>query len=249
MTELFPGTPSDALPDVLATGRNLITTLYVSMSGRHPEGRDADYLRWHTFDHRPEQYRLAELRASLRLVSTPECRAARAASAGHYDGVDHVMTYFFADAAGLNGFLDLGKALGNGGRMPYLLPMVERAVYGFDGAMAAPRIKAGADVLPWWPAKGVYLLIERGRAPAAALVDVDGVAGAWWGNAQPLEPPTVSTPNTGLTITYCLLDGAPAETAERLRPVLEKRWAAGVVPLFAAPFCVLDPYELNRYLP
>jgi hypothetical protein len=250
MTDAFPGTPSDELPEVLATGRTDIAILYVSMSRRHPEGRDAEYLKWHSFDHRPEQYRLAKVRSSLRLVSTPACRAARAASDSHYDGVDHVMTYFFADVAGLKEFIDLAGALGNGGRIPYLLPMVERAVYRFDRAVAASRIKIGADVLPWWPAKGAYLLIERGQASASELVEVPGVGGAWWGGALPLEAPTVSTPTTGLNITYCLFDGEPVETADRLRPFLDRRWAAsGVQPLFAAPFHVLDPYQLDRFLP
>ena len=49
MTQL-PGTPSDEVSEVLATGRGGITTLFVSMATRHPEGTDADYLRWHTLD-------------------------------------------------------------------------------------------------------------------------------------------------------------------------------------------------------
>ena len=56
----LPGTPSDEVEDVLAAGRGDITTLFVSMATRHPEGTDADYLRWHTLDHRPEQHRLSE---------------------------------------------------------------------------------------------------------------------------------------------------------------------------------------------
>ena len=36
---------------------------------------------------------------------------------------------------------------------------------------------AGADVIPWRPATGVYLLIEDGHSPADALVEVPGVAG------------------------------------------------------------------------
>jgi hypothetical protein len=55
------------------------------MARRHPEGRDAEYLRWHTLDHRPEQHRIAGVRASLRLVSTPACRAARAYSDERFD--------------------------------------------------------------------------------------------------------------------------------------------------------------------
>jgi hypothetical protein len=244
------GTPSDDAPDVLSTGRSDITTVYVSMSGRHPEGRDRDYVEWHCFDHRPEQYRLASLRSSLRVVSTPACRAARAASHARYDSVDHLMTYLFADLAGLEPFGALAVALADAGRTPYLLPVVERAVYGFAGAIAAPRIKIGADVLPWWPARGVYLLIEQGQAPAAQLVEVPGVAGAWWGPGVPMDPPYATADSTGLWITYCCLDDDPVDAAERLRPILEKRWSQGrVVPLLAAPFHAVLPHDLGRYLP
>jgi len=107
----LPGTPSDEIDGVLATGRGDVTTLFVSMAIRHPDGKDAEYLQWHTLDHRPEQHRLSAVRASLRLVSTPACRAARAASPDPHDGIDHVMTYFFTDPDGMEGFLALAKAL------------------------------------------------------------------------------------------------------------------------------------------
>jgi hypothetical protein len=64
----LPGKPSDEIDDVLATGRGDITTLFVSMATRHPGGADAEYLRWHTLDHRPEQHRLSAVRVSVRLV-------------------------------------------------------------------------------------------------------------------------------------------------------------------------------------
>lgn len=250
MTDITPGIASDNLPEVLATGRSGVNAIFASMSTRHPEGRDADFLAWHALDHRPEQHRLAKLRASLRLTSTPACRGARAASTDRYDAVDHVMTYLFADVGGLQEFVDLGSALMNGGRMPYLLPSVERTVYGNDGQLAAPRIKAGADVLPWWPAKGVYLLIEQGKKAANELVEVPGVGGAWWGAGLSLQQPFATTSNAGLQITYCFLDGQPVETAERLRPVLAKRWAdRSLQPLLAAPFHVFNPFEPDRFLP
>ena len=81
----LPGTPSDEVTEILATGSGDITTMFVSMATRHPEGTDAEYLRWHTLDHRPEQHRLSAVRASLRLVSTPACRAARAVSTSRFD--------------------------------------------------------------------------------------------------------------------------------------------------------------------
>jgi hypothetical protein len=247
---ILAGTPSDDAPAIVATGSADITTLFVSMSARHPEGRDADYLAWHSLDHRPEQHRLAALRASLRLVSTPACRAARAVTHDRFDATDHLMTYLFKDTHGLTGFGELSTALAQAGRVPYLLPVVERSVYRLDGKLAASRIKAGADVLPWWPAKGVYVVIERGDQSPAALIDTPGVAGIWWAGSSAMGAQYATAPNDGLQISYCFLDENPADTGRRLRPVLEERWARGAVePLFAAPFHTLVPHEWERFVP
>lgn len=244
----LPGTPSDQVAEVLAAGRGEITTLFVSMATRHPEGLDAEYLRWHTLDHRPEQHRLAAVRASLRLVSTPACRSARAVG-GPLDRVDHVMTYFFTDRAGLRGFNDLSAALGAAGRKLPLLPPVERGVYEVQTKTAAPRVKVGSDVLPWLPVRGVFLLVERGSATTDPLVEVDGVAGVWSAVSRVADASLASAPG-GQSITYCFLDDDPVDTAERLSPVLSARWdRAAVEPLFAAPFFAVIPYEWDRYVP
>jgi hypothetical protein len=241
------GTRSDAEDAVLATGRSDIGGMFVSMAARDPDGRDADYLWWHCFDHRPEQYRLAAIRSSLRLVSTPECRAARAASTERYDATDHVMTYFFAELE-LGPFAALGAALGGAGRMRSL-PSVEFATYGVDGAATAARVKIGADVLPWWPASGVYVLLERGAGAPEALVDVDGVGGAMWGTAVTVDG-GLSNAEAGTKLAYLFLDDDPVAVAERLRPLLEKRWAdSGAEPLFAAPFHVVLAHDVTRHLP
>ncbi|HEY7107359.1 MAG TPA: hypothetical protein VH986_13205 [Acidimicrobiia bacterium] len=255
MSELV-GTPSDDVPEVLSVGRCVVTHLFVSMSARDPDGRDVDYLRWHTFDHRPEQSRIDSIRGSLRLVSTPECRAARVVNDERYDAVDHVMTYFFADIHGLTPFNDLAIALGGAGRIPWLLPMVERGVYRLDGVAAAPRIKVGADVLPWSPLLGGYVVVERGAASPAHLVDVGGVAGVWWGGSEQVDPtePTADghpwSGADGLQITYCFLDEDPVTVADRMSPTLEQRWArGGVVPLLAAPFHAVAGFDYDHHLP
>jgi hypothetical protein len=246
---LLPGRPSDEVTDILATGNGDITTTFVSMARRHPDGTDAEYLQWHTLDHRPEQHRLSAVRASLRLVSTPACRAARAVRYEHLDPVDHVMTYFFTDAAGLDGFLTLSAALGGAGRKLRLLPPVERGVYGMQSRVAAARVKVGADVLPWWPARGVYLLLETHAALPAELLEVDGVAGIWSMASLEVGPELANAP-AGQQLTYCFLDQDPVATAARLRPVLEKRWAVtDIDPLFAAPFYPVVPHEWGRYVP
>jgi hypothetical protein len=38
------GEASDDCPEILATGRTDVTTIYTSLSKRHPDGLDADYL-------------------------------------------------------------------------------------------------------------------------------------------------------------------------------------------------------------
>lgn len=246
---LLPGTPSDEVAAVLAAGRGDITTMFISMATRHPDGTDAEYLRWHTLDHRPEQHRLTAVRASLRLVSTPQCRRARAFGNGRFDPVDHVMSYFFTDTSGLASFNDLSTALGGAGRKLTLLPPVERGVYTVAAKTAAPRVKVGADVLPWWPALGVYVLLETNAAAPPDLVDVEGVAGIWSATSLAVDASLASAP-AGQILSYCFLDDEPAATAERLRPVLEKRWNDGVItPLFAAPFHPVVPYEWDRYVP
>ena len=245
----LPGTPSDEVAEVLAAGRGEITTLFVSMATRHPDGTDADYLRWHTLDHRPEQHRLAAVRASLRLVSTPACRSARAVSNGPLDAVDHVMTYFFTDQAGLRGFNELSTALGDAGRKLPLLPPVERGVYEVQSKAAAPRVKVGSDVLPWVPVRGAFLLVERGSAPVVPLIEVEGVAGVWSGLSREVDA-NLASAQANQSITYCFLDDDPIAVAERLRPVLAARWAEpGIEPLFAAPFFAVVPYEWDRYVP
>ena len=160
------------------------------------------------------------------------------------------MTYLFSDVAGLSQFNELSIAIAQAGRTPRLLPLVERAVYRLNGTAAAPHIKVGADVLPWWPAKGVYILIERGEQSPSELIDVAGVGGVWWGGALPIGPPCSTSPDIGLQITYCFLDQDPARTAQALRPALDRRWNhASIEPLMAAPFHVVVPYEWDRFLP
>jgi len=243
------GTPSDDVDGILAAGRGDISTLFVSMATRHPEGLDAEYLRWHTLDHRPEQHRLSDVRASLRLVSTPECRAARLPGDGSLDAVDHVMTYFFRDPAGLATFNELSTALGDAGRKIALLPPVERGVYAVEHRAAAPSVKVGADVLPWWPVRGVYLLLERESCDARALLDVDGVIGVWSASTRAVDA-TLASAQPGQQLTYCFLDDDPVAVAHRLEPALTRRWAdARTRPLFAAPFHPVVPHEWDRHVP
>ncbi|HZQ30130.1 MAG TPA: hypothetical protein VFB19_00145, partial [Mycobacterium sp.] len=158
---------------------------------------------------------------------------------GHFDAIDHVMTYFFAGVEGLKGLNDLSDALGDAGRKVALLPPVQRGVFAVQDKIAAARVKVGADVLPWWPARGVYLLLEQGESAPHGLLDTPCVAGVWSADGK-----------DGQRITYCFLDDDPVLAADQLREPLEKRWrTSGVEPLLAAPFHLVVPYEWDRYVP
>lgn len=246
------GIPSDQVPDVRRHGASDIRVGVFSMSARLPGGGDARYLEWHGLDHLPEQHRIAGMHSGARWVSTPDCRAARSAEVAPYDGVDHVVAYLFADPVddGLDTFFALGADLRAAHRMPIRLPLVELAGYRLSGSVAAPRVLVGADVLPWRPCRGVYLLLEQG-APATFehLLDVPGVAGAWsYGGSSSLHPRLTGTDGKHLTVVY--LDDDPATVGERLAPVLSDRWSASdVVPMLAAPFVTVVPWAWDAHLP
>lgn len=241
------GTPSDEVDAILATGSPAITTLFVSMAERHPQGCDADYLRWHSLDHRPEQQRLASLQTSLRVVSTPDCRRNRAAHSAAFDAVDHAMLYFFSDPAGLESFGLLSTALRAAGRSPFILNPVQRGVYQVDSKHAAPRARVGSEVLPWVPVTGLYLLLEQGNLSAAELISVPGVRGIW--HTRAVDSGYSDAPVTQ-QLSCCFLDDDPVAVAQRLKPVLAERWQASqLTALLAAPFYAVVPYQWERYLP
>lgn len=124
------------------------------------------------------------------------------------------MTYFFTGPDALETFNALSDAL-PAGRRPLTLPGVEFGIYELAGKVAAPRAVSGADVLPWRPALGAFLLLERGAVPPGSLVDVDGVAGIWWFEGAAVDTP-ISVDRRGLQLSLGFLDDDPVEVAERM---------------------------------
>jgi hypothetical protein len=241
------GTPSDDVPAILEVGGADAELLVFGLTGPQPQGRDAEHIAWHTLDHRPEQFRIPGLRAATRLVSTPECRANRAASAGHYDAAAHATLYLFSPTAQLADFRALGRALWDAERFPLPSAPIEVGVYRAVGRASAPRVRVGADVLPWYPARGYYLILERAVMAPGDLVGLPGVAGAWWFRGEPSE---VFSDGTGLMLTVVFLDVPPAETGATLRAALAERWQSDAAePLLAAPFEAVVPHDWSRYLP
>src|SRR5436190_1209036 len=101
-----------------------VRLVVVSLSARSPDGADAAYLAWHGLDHLPEQYSIESLVHGQRWVSTPACRAARAAGDDALEATDHIVQYLFAEpvAPAIDRFFALGAELREAGRMPLRLP-------------------------------------------------------------------------------------------------------------------------------
>ena len=257
----FPGRASDTEAGILDAGRGSVTAAMLSMSARSETGQDADYIKWHQFDHAPEQFRIDGVRNSQRWVSTPACRAARRAQAAPFDRVDHVAQYLFAEPVPetVRAFMALGPALTAAGRQPLSVPRVQSGAFDVVDKRVNPRSTLGSSVLPWWPAGGVYLTIEPAAADGAEraaqadalarLVAIEGVAGAWRyvGAHRDLAP--LACRREQSVVVFYLYDD-PVSVADRLGAALEREWrTTGVEAQFAAPFHVVRPLEWDRHLP
>lgn len=221
----------------------------ISLSARSPDNSDAAYLEWHALDHLPEQYAIAGVVHGQRWASTRACRAESAARVEPLASTDHVVQYLFADPvdASLDRFFALGAELRHAGRMPRLLPPVELAGYELVACEAAPRALVRAEVLPWRPGRGAYLIIDeagRGGVPVDGLVDVPGVAGWWRFRGGDFHDRLTDT--TGRNLTVCYLDDDPASVAAGIAPRVAVS-TAGL--LLAAPFECVVPWQWDRSLP
>jgi hypothetical protein len=234
-----------------------------SLSGSSATGNDAPYLRWHALDHLPEQYQIPGVLWGQRWVSTPACRAARAAEQGRFREVEHVVQYLFGEPVhqALEDFAELGPRLAELGRFPERLPSVLVGPFHFLEGFASHAALVSAEVAPFRPNRGMYLIVERPADPARAdptelhwkreqiapLLELPGVAGLWLFAASPYYAHRRwDVGQHRVAIAY--LDDEPAKVAAALRPVVARRWAATPVePVLAAPFETLLPWQWERH--
>jgi len=245
---------------------NRVKLGFFSLSQRSTTGDDRPYLSWHQLDHMPEQYQLPGLVLGQRWASTPACRGARAAEAGSWADVEHVVCYLMGDPLDetLDEFLSLGRRLAEMGRFPHSLPSQYRGGLRLLETHASPRVLVGPEVVPFRPHQGVYLIVEEPtgdrrtwdgylqRSHAEVLPEVlavEGVAGAW----VFATTPAIRRPNFmegDYRMTLCYLDDEPAEVGARLDPLLRRAWAdAPSRPVLAGPFESMMRWDWDRFAP
>ena len=190
------------------------------------------YNEWHMLDHMPEQYPLDGIAYGQRWVSTPACRAARAASGERLDPIHYVTLYLMTDPVDrtLREFMELGKHLREVDRFHLHRRACLSGPFRFAAAAAAPRVLISSEAVPYRPNRGVYVQVDPGSAP----VDLDqlcarpGVAGAW------------TFADDERTITVSWLDDDPLVVAAHFPP-------PGGRTEFAGPFESITPWKWDWF--
>ena len=244
---------------------NRVKIGFFSLTHHSTTGDDRPYLRWHQLDHMPEQYQLPGMLLGQRWASTPRCRAVRAAEVGTWSSVEHVVLYLMGNPVDetLDEFFTLGRHLAELGRYSHALPSEYRGGLRLLGAVAAPRVLVSAEVVPFRPHHGAYLIIEQPDDASTqddfvqrlhsdilpALVDVPGVAGAWsYATSPEIRRDMFSEGRYRIIVAY--LDDDPASVGERLSDVVERSWAGAPSQLvLAAPFESLIRSDTERFGP
>jgi hypothetical protein len=211
-------------------------------------GAHAAYNAWHQLDHLPEQFPLPGIVYGQRWVSTPACRAARAASAPALDSIHYVTCYLMAEpiVQTLDDFFALGAELHRLDRFFEARRAHLTGPFRVRGSAAAPRVLVSAPAVPYRPHRGVYLVVEELATDdlAGALLAQPGVAGVWSFSTDP-ELNSRRWTSGARRVTVAWLDDEPVEVAERVAAVVAGR--SGVE--LAGPFETITPGHWDWFEP
>lgn len=227
----------------------------------------ADYNRWHQLDHRPENLALPGVAWGDRWEVR---QGSEDLTVGTLAGaVDFVAMYWFREPvdASVAAWDALGEASFQWGRGP-LLPGIHRPLLAFFRPVkgyAAPRALVSPDVLPYRPNRGLHLTATRFSDPHGpeaheahrredrevipALLEVDGVAGAWtfsYSHPQrhtslPFDESPADPPGS-LRLRLVYLEDDPDRVTPRLRDV-EAAFSGSGELVLSTPVHTIIPWQ------
>ena len=226
---------------------------FFSFVGLSDPSQHRRYNEWHQLDHRPENLALPGVAWGDRWARPTSARE-HGEAVDRYSGVDYVAMYWFREPLdhSLHEWDALGEASFQWGRGP-IIPGVTRPLLAFFRPVkgyAAPSSRVSPDVIPYRPNRGLHLTLESFADPHSAavherfawedqealpaLLDVDGVAGAWtfsFSHSQrhsslPIADARDDAPGS-LRIRLIYLDDDPETVAPAIDTVLSRRDAAG----------------------
>jgi hypothetical protein len=226
-----------------------------------------EYNRWHQLDHRPENLALPGVAWGDRWEVRPEY--AELADGSLAGAVDFVAMYWFREPVeqSVAAWDALGEASFQWGRGP-LIAGIHRSMLAFFRPVkgyVAPRALVDPEALPYRPNRGIHLTATRfadphgGEAHEAhrsedrelipALLEVDGVAGAWTfsfshpqrHSSLPFDE-TPADPPGSVRIRLLYLEDDPATVAPFLRAV-EDEFPAGGERMLSTPVKTIIPWQ------
>ncbi|HUC38468.1 MAG TPA: hypothetical protein VMR97_15250 [Acidimicrobiales bacterium] len=213
------------------------------------------YNEWHQLDHLPEQYRITGVVHGQRWVCTPACKSARTFDAGRLEGAQYVTLYLMTAPVDrtLEQFGALGRELHDLGRFHERRRSLLSGPFAVLGARAARRALVSAEVLPYRPNLGVYVIVEAAAGAAldavawhdevaGRLVELPGVAGVI-GFASRGDFEHLGWHPGDVRVSVCYLDEPPLEVCATVDPVVLEIFEGRSTPELAGPFETITPWE------
>ncbi len=232
--------------------------------GLAPELEQAN-LAWHQLKHVPELYGADGVLNAQRWVSTKACREQRAIEAELLTPVESVISYLLGKPAkeSYDSMLSYSQSLPREVDRP---PGGEVLLDSFFEPLAtavAPRVELSAEVLPWRPNRGIYLMVDELDDDAEALyryrtawerqtagiLATPGVAGLWLFGSDRDFPGVLASKGEGdYAITIAFLDDDPASVAGALASLANERTRdLPAQALLAAPFESIPLWNWERF--
>jgi len=223
------------------------------------------YNEWHQLDHLPEQYSIPGIVLGQRWVCTPACRSARLHESELLGPVHYMTLYLMTEPISetLEEFRALAGKLHDADRFHFHRHSRLSGPFDLLDAYSEPRVLVSAEVLPFRPNRGVYVVVEarEGRASEDGVVPSSddahdalptrllgqpGVAGIWR---------FVSNRGFGhfrwrpgnRRVTVCFLDEDPLEVAPGISAVVGDIWSGGEQPELAGPFETVAPWHWDWF--